>query len=67
MKPTSKKPDWISEVEAAALMGYQPKVFRRYARSGKLSINYTRVNHRTYEYNKNDIDEWKIQHSTIAA
>jgi len=61
------QPEWISESEAAKLMGYVPKVFRWYVRKGKLDIDYTKINYKTYEYDRNSIERYKLQHSTIAA
>jgi predicted site-specific integrase-resolvase len=61
----TKKIEWIPEGVAAALMGYAPKTLRRYAREGKLSINYTKVNSRTVEYNKFDIEAIKMKNSTF--
>jgi predicted site-specific integrase-resolvase len=59
------KIDWISETEAAQLMSYKPRTFRRYCKNGKLPINYTRVNPKTFEYNRLDIEKWKLDNSTI--
>jgi predicted site-specific integrase-resolvase len=65
-KPNLKNPpQWISENEAAALMGYAVRTLRQYAREGRLPINYTRVNYKTFEYNKVDIDALKLGNSSL--
>jgi len=61
----SQKVNWISEAEAAQKMGYKPAVLRRYARTGKVKIAYTRVNYKTYEYCQNSIDQYKLERSTL--
>lgn len=61
------KVDWISETEAAKLMGYKTATLRRYTASGKLPIAYTRVNYKTIEYNKLDIDKLKVENSTLTS
>ena len=61
-----KQIEWISENEAAKLMGYVPKVFRWYVRKGKLPIDYTKLNYKTYEYEKGSIDRYKLANSTLA-
>ena len=60
-----KKINWISEADAAKLMGYQPRTLRKYCASGKLPINFTRVNYKTIEYNEYDIHKWKMDNSSI--
>lgn len=59
------KVNWISETEAAKLMGYKNRTLRKYCASGKLPINFTRVNYKTIEYNSHDIDKWKMDNSSI--
>lgn len=56
---------WISEEEAAKMMGYKPKVFRRYVQEGKLNISSTRLNYRTIEYNRVDIDTLKMRNANL--
>jgi hypothetical protein len=60
-----KKFEWISEIEAAEMMGYKKEVFRRYVREGKLpGIINTKLNYKTYEYCKLSIDKYKEEHSS---
>jgi predicted site-specific integrase-resolvase len=61
------KNDWISEAEAAKLMGYEPATLRRYAREGKVNIVFTRVNYKTYEYCRNSIELHKLSKSSAIA
>lgn len=58
--------DWISEKEAAALMGYAKTTLRRYCREGRLRITFTQVNYKTYEYCRNSISQYKEQRSSSA-
>jgi hypothetical protein len=62
----TKKPNWISETEAANIMGLAPKYFRRAVQSGKYQIGYTRVSRAKIEYNKVDIENHKNQNAVMA-
>lgn len=61
-----KKITWIPEAEAAKMMNYKPETLRKYAKSGKLTINFTARNQRRYQYNKNDIEKVLLEHSTMS-
>jgi hypothetical protein len=62
----SKKPIWISENEAAEMMGLAPKYFRRSVQNGKFSIGYSRISRNKIEYNKVDIENHKNQNAVLA-
>jgi predicted site-specific integrase-resolvase len=62
----TKKPNWISEQDAADRMGYKPMVLRRYCQEGRLQITYTRVNRKKIEYNLNDIENHKMKNAVMA-
>lgn len=62
------KPHWISEDEAARLLGYKPNILRRFCtgtNEKKLPIHTSKPNYRTVLYNKNDIDQYLLETSTI--
>jgi|GEM_PF-2475612 len=61
-----KQIEWIEESEAAKTLGYKPKTLRQYAREGKLPIDYTKLNYRTYQYEKGSIDRYKLANSTLS-
>jgi len=63
-KPVHVKVKWITEKEAATLLGYKPQTLRKRCKSGNLSIGYTCSNNRHYEYNLYDIHQQKIKNST---
>lgn len=48
---------WISEDEAARMLGYKPRVLRLYAKTGKLDISYTTMFGRKYQYDKGSIEK----------
>jgi predicted site-specific integrase-resolvase len=48
---------WISEKEAADMLGYQPETLRRYVKSGKLDISYSPVTDRKYFYDQKGIEK----------
>lgn len=62
------KPEWISETEAAAMLGLTPATFRRYVKDANrcMGINYTSVNGRHFQYNKPDIEAYLIRNSTLS-
>ena len=60
-----QRPIWISETEAAEMMGYKPETFRKYVKSGKLDIAFFTLNGRKIKYNKVDIDKVMIKNSTL--
>jgi hypothetical protein len=60
----SKKPIWIHEKEAAAMIGYRPRVLRMYVKAGKLDIAYTNINGKFFQYNKLDIEKVLLDNST---
>lgn len=51
------KTKWIKENEAADLLGYAPETLRRYCKSGKLSISFTHINGRKFQYAEKDIEK----------
>lgn len=61
-----KKPIWITEDEAASMMGLAPKYFRRSVQVGRYSIGYTRVSRARIEYNKVDIENHKNNNAVPA-
>ena len=61
----SKKPTWISEKEAAELLGYKPYTVRIYVKAGKLPVNYYTRKGRCYQYDRNDIEAFMLNHSTV--
>ena len=63
-KPVHVKVKWITEKEAAVLLGYKPQTLRKRCKSGNLSIGYTCSNNRHYEYNLYDIQQQKLKNST---
>jgi predicted site-specific integrase-resolvase len=64
---SNKKPTWISEEEAAQLLGYKPKTLRKYINLGRITyISYVRLNRRKVSYNKVDIDNHLMQNAVIA-
>jgi hypothetical protein len=63
---TNKKPTWISEKQAADMMGLAPKYFRRAVQEGRYSIGFTRVSRPKIEYNLHDIEEHKNKNAVIA-
>lgn len=63
----TKKPNWISEEEAAQLLGYKPKTLRKYINLGRITnISYVRLNRRKVSYNKVDIDNHLMENAVIA-
>jgi hypothetical protein len=58
------KVNWIHEKQAAAKIGYRPRVLRMYVKSGKLNIAYTNLNGRSFQYNEKDIDKLLLDNST---
>jgi predicted site-specific integrase-resolvase len=56
---------WIPEDDAAKLMGYRPKTLRRYVQNGKLTIGFTKVNHKTFEYSQTDIEDHRLRNSSL--
>jgi hypothetical protein len=63
----AKKHDWIPEEEAAEMTRYRPRTLRRYAKLGVLPINFTARNQRRYQYSRQDIEKYLMDHSTILA
>ena len=63
-KPVHVKVKWITEKEAATLLGYKPQTLRKRCKSGNLAIGYTCSNKRHYEYNFYDIHQQKLKNST---
>ncbi|HEY0579420.1 MAG TPA: hypothetical protein VGC75_01820 [Candidatus Nitrosocosmicus sp.] len=63
-KPVHVKVKWITEKEAALLLGYKPQTLRKRCKSGNLPIGYTCSNNRHYEYNVYDIQHHKLKNST---
>lgn len=59
----NSKPIWISESEAAQLMGYHPRYLREIVKNGKLEIAYTAPTGRKYHYNKVDIEKVQLASS----
>lgn len=59
------KINWIAEEEAAAKIGYRPRVLRMYVKAGKLNIAYTNINGRSFQYLERDIDKVLLQNSTF--
>lgn len=59
------EPEWIEEKAAAAMVGYQPRTLRKYAKSGKIEVNFTSLFGRKFFYNKHDLSKVLLQASTI--
>lgn len=57
--------NWIPEKKAAEMLNYKPETLRRYAKDGRLKINFTARNQRRYQYSKQDIEKELLQHSTL--
>lgn len=60
-----KKPTWISEREAADMIGYKPETFRKKVKAAILDIAYFTINGRKYKYCKEDIERVMLEHSTF--
>lgn len=63
-KPVQVKVKWITEKDAASLLGCTPQTLRKRCKSGNLAIGYTCSNKRHYEYNFYDIHQQKLKNST---
>jgi hypothetical protein len=61
----SKQISWLSEPEAARLMGYTPRSFRRAVKERKIEVDYTSVNGRKYKYCEKGLNEFLLSQSTI--
>lgn len=48
--------NWVHEKQAAEMINRKPRTLRSLVQSGKLPIEYTHINNRTYQYKKSDID-----------
>jgi hypothetical protein len=62
---SKKHPMWIGEQEAATMLGYKPLTVRRYVKAGKLPVDYYTRTKRVYLYDRNDIEKFMLDHSTI--
>ena len=62
---TRAKDAWMSESDAAALLGYTPEWFRRKVKDSTIPIHFRNSNGRKYEYLTKDIMEYKERTSTI--
>jgi predicted site-specific integrase-resolvase len=60
-----RRPQWIKETEAAEMLGYKPIVLRKYAKSGKLSIAFHTIKGRKFQYDRTDIENLMLKHSTF--
>jgi predicted site-specific integrase-resolvase len=60
-----QKIHWIKEEAASEMLGIHYKTLRRYAKSGKYAINYSRLSGRNYQYNKVDIENLLLENSTV--
>lgn len=60
-----RQPIWIKEDEAAKMMDYAPASLRRRVKDGRLAIAYTSINNRKYKYDKTDIQNLLLKHSTF--
>lgn len=61
----SKKPDWITEDEAAKMTNYSAETLRRYCKSGKLPISTTNIKGRSWMYDRKDIEKMLNENATI--
>jgi hypothetical protein len=56
---------WVGEKEAARLMGYTPRSFRRVVKARVIPVDYTSVNGRKYKYCEKGLNEFLLSQSTI--
>jgi hypothetical protein len=65
----SKGITWISEEETITLLGLKDrKMLRRLITNGRLRIAWTRITNKSAtKYNKEDVDNALIEHSTMVA
>jgi hypothetical protein len=56
---------WVNEPEAARLMGYTPRSFRRAVKERKIEVDYTSVNGRKYKYCEKGLNEFLLSQSTV--
>jgi DNA-binding transcriptional MerR regulator len=60
------KIDWIKERIAAEKIGLQPRTLRKYAKSGRIPVNYTtRESSRGYQYDQKGLDKYQLNNSTV--
>jgi hypothetical protein len=60
-----KQIKWVQESEAAKLMGYTPRSFRRVVKARVIPVDYTSVNGRKYKYCEKGLNEFLLSQSTI--
>ncbi len=59
--------EWISEEEAAAMVGLPPLTFRRYVQQKKLRVGYFKITYKSKpQYNKADIVNLQLAYQVTA-
>lgn len=61
----AKKNTWLKENEAAERLGCEPETLRKNCKSGRLSISFTHVNGRKFQYSEQDIEKVLNENATI--
>lgn len=56
---------WLDEKTASKKIGRSPRTLRRLAKSGKLKIDFTAINGRTYQYSERSIEKVLLSNSSI--
>jgi hypothetical protein len=55
---------WISEPEAAKILGRKPRTLRKKVKAGFWPVTYTAIDGRAYQYSLNDLNKLLINNST---
>ena len=56
---------WLSEVDAASMLGLAPRTLRRYCRDASLPINFRNTNGRNWQFSRKDITTYMNNSSTM--
>lgn len=64
----AKKIEWVSEGEAARMLGYNNRDwFRRLVKSGKIPVAYTSPSKRNHQYSKESLEMFLLSRSTVSS